>query len=87
MRDMAASSNLAKEMDQSEKLYRQSHHQLYTLLENTEDCIMIADAQGFPQVFNSAYAQIMKKVLGLEMKPGIKPHKLLDNQQDILTVS
>ena len=58
---------------------QRSAAQLATLLENTEDYIMIADEKGFPRLFNSAYAEIIKKTLNIEMKPGIKPHTLVKN--------
>jgi PAS domain S-box-containing protein len=55
---------------------------LTAMLENTDDFIMIADKEGYPIVFNTAYANIMRSVLGIEMKPGIKPHTLLKNKKE-----
>ena len=56
---------------------KKSEATLNTLMENTSDYILISDKQGFPVAFNTAYAKIMKEALGIEMKAGIKPHKLL----------
>ena len=54
---------------------------LSALIENTDEHILFSDAQGLPLVYNSAYAAIIKKTLGIEMKPGIQPHKLLDGEE------
>ncbi len=50
---------------------------LKALLEHTDNPILICDEKGIPQVFNSSYANLMNKVYGLAMRPGIMPHKLL----------
>ncbi len=68
---------------ESEERYQQSHAQLVSLFENTEDCIMISDSRGVPQVFNSAYAKIIKQSLDLDMKPGIQPHKYLEDPKAV----
>jgi PAS domain S-box-containing protein len=51
---------------------------LRALIENTDDFILFSDAQGLPVVFNSNYATAMKDLLGVDMKPGLQPHTLLD---------
>ncbi len=56
---------------------------LEALLEHTGDAILICDEKGIPKLFNSTYAALMKKVYGLEMQPGILPHKLLENPEDV----
>ena len=58
-----------------------SAERLSLLMENSSDYIMIADGDGNPILFNKAYADIMKRVLGIDMKPGIQPHKLLNDPQ------
>jgi hypothetical protein len=40
---------------------------------------MIADRHGRPLVFSRSYAEVMKEALGLDMKPGIQPHKQLSD--------
>ncbi len=50
---------------------------LNSLMENSSDYILISDEQGYPVIFNKAYSGIIKLALGLDMKPGIKPHTLL----------
>jgi len=54
-----------------------SQANLRAILENTEDYILLSDRKGNPVYFNSAYARIMKEVLGIDVKPGIKPHSYL----------
>lgn len=49
----------------------------------SEDYVMIADENGKPVWFNTAYADIMKRALGIEMKPGIQPHKLLPDREGV----
>ena len=50
---------------------------LGALLENTSDFIMIADREGRPQVWNRAYADIIRQALGIEMEVGLRPHERL----------
>lgn len=52
---------------------------LQALLEHTDDPILICDEKGVPRLFNSAYADIMKKAFSIEMRPGIQPHTLLED--------
>lgn len=52
---------------------------LTDLLEHSDDLIMIADENGRPRLFNTAYARTVRRALNIEMKPGIQPHKLLDD--------
>ncbi len=66
-----------------ERRLRKSQAHLSALFENTEDFIMIADEKGVPQSFNAAYENIIKEVLGIDMKPGIQPHKLLDDPKAV----
>lgn len=58
-----------------------SAERLSLLMENSSDYIMIADGDGKPVLFNRAYADIMKKTINLDMKPGIKPHTLTNDPQ------
>ncbi len=62
---------------ESRETLRTSHLNLKSLLENTDDYILISDDKGSPILFNSSYARIIKELLGIHMKPGLKPHKLL----------
>jgi len=56
---------------------------LITLMENTDDFILIGDQDGLPVVYNEAYSQLVKEVLGLDMKPGVQPHKLLQDRASV----
>ncbi|MCB9556924.1 MAG: response regulator [Deltaproteobacteria bacterium] len=56
---------------------------LNDLLESTSDPIMIADSEGKPLAFNSAYVAVIREALAIEMRPGLQPHKLLDDPQQI----
>ena len=70
-------SGKIKPSDNSCSLY------LRALLEHTGDPILICDEKGIPQLFNSSYAALMNKVYGLEMRPGILPHKLLEDPDEV----
>ena len=50
---------------------------LDAIFESTGDYILLSDQRGNPVYFNRAYAAIMKEMLGIEMRPGFKPHTLL----------
>ena len=56
-----------------------SNANLRALIETPQDFILFSDREGRPLVFNSAYAQVMKQLLGIDMRPGLKPHDLLPN--------
>ncbi|MCP4130024.1 MAG: response regulator [bacterium] len=60
---------------------RRLNANLTALIENTDEYILISDQEGKPVMFNSAYAGVMKEALGIEMKPGIIPHKLLPDEE------
>ncbi|MBI2568761.1 MAG: PAS domain S-box protein [Candidatus Schekmanbacteria bacterium] len=66
----------------AEENLKRSYAILEALIENTGDFILYSDECGFPVFFNTAYAHIMMDVLGLEMRPGIKPHELLPEAAD-----
>nr|AGF93289.1 multi-sensor hybrid histidine kinase [uncultured organism] len=53
------------------------------LFENSDDYILICDHRGSPMLWNSAYADIIKTIMGTEMQPGIKPHTLLPDENEI----
>ena len=72
--------NISKQK-QIEDEIRKSHTNLLSLFENTSDYILISDEQGFPILFNTAYAKIMKEAFGIEMKAGLKPHTLLEDKE------
>jgi PAS domain S-box-containing protein len=50
---------------------------LHSILDNSDDYILIADSNGKAVLFNNAYRQIMKDTINLDMSPGIIPHKLI----------
>ncbi len=56
---------------------QKSHADLSALVENTTDYVLFSDTEGNPVFFNSAYAGIIRDLLGIEMRPGLKPHELL----------
>ena len=62
-----------------ETLY-QANVQLESLIENTSECIMIGDEKGKPILYNSPYAETIHKMLGVVMKPGMQPHKMLKDK-------
>jgi len=68
--------NKIEDLDRINKCYN-------SLMENTEDAILISDNNGKPQAFNSSYKRKMKELLGIDMRPGIQPHKLLKDADAI----
>lgn len=52
---------------------------LETMVNSTDEFIMVADKNAKPILFNKAYADVMKEMIGLDMEPGINPHTLLDD--------
>ncbi len=67
----------------AEEALRELNANLQALIENTDDFILLSDRQARPVVFNSAYARVMKQLLDLDMRPGIKPHTLLTDPEEI----
>jgi len=55
----------------------ESHANLQALIENTDDFILFSDEQGYPLIFNTAYATVMRQLLGIEVRVGLKPHELM----------
>ncbi|MBN1182137.1 MAG: PAS domain S-box protein [Bacteroidales bacterium] len=49
---------------------------LKAMIENSADYIMIADREGKPVMYNENYKNIIEKSLGIEMQPGLRPHKI-----------
>ena len=72
-----------EDLPESEEKYHTSYAHLTALLENTDDYILISDRKGLPVMFNSAYARSMKDALGIDMKPGLQPHKLLPDKDAV----
>jgi PAS domain S-box-containing protein len=56
---------------------RLTHASLLALVEHADDHIAIYDHEGGPVLWNRAYADIVKELLGIDVKQGIKPHTLL----------
>lgn len=69
------------ERRRSEEALQETNANLNALIENTTDYILFSDREGRPVFFNSAYAGIMKEILNLDMRPGIKPHELLPDPE------
>jgi len=53
------------------------------LLKYPSDPILVCDEKGLPVLFNEAYKNVMKNVLGIDMKPGLQPHKLLPDEDEV----
>ncbi|MFZ5585598.1 MAG: PAS domain S-box protein [Thermodesulfobacteriota bacterium] len=80
--DITELKQVEQALRQSEQEYRQSHARLQALLENTSDLISINDEVGRPIIFNSAYRQVMREALGIQVRPGLRPHTLLPDPRD-----
>ncbi len=68
---------------QSDSRSKEDAELLKLLMNNTSDFIMIADFEAKPIAFNNAYAEIMKLILNIEMKPGIQPHRLCKDEEAV----
>jgi PAS domain S-box-containing protein len=66
---------------ESEKALKKSYKYFQTFLNHTSDYILISDYEGFPVTYNVLYEQEIYKALGIEMKPGLKPHTLLQDKK------
>jgi PAS domain S-box-containing protein len=53
------------------------------LLKYSADPILVCDKKGLPVLFNEAYKKVMKKTLGITMKAGLQPHKLLPDKKEV----
>ena len=71
-----SSRSAGKQLDQAAEMMR-------SLMENSSDYILISDKKGKPLYFNNSYRQIMKETLGIDMVPGLIPHKLLPDPETI----
>lgn len=54
-----------------------------TLMQNTEDYILICDGDGIPQAFNASYKKTAEALLSIEMKPGLQAYKLANDKKII----
>lgn len=66
---------------QAEEALRQSEANLQALIENTDDIMVSRDRKGHAIVFNSSFAQIVKKLFGIEAQPGIRTMDYLPEAQ------
>jgi DNA-binding CsgD family transcriptional regulator len=80
MSDKPSCEELAKQV--SECPFK-SEDILKVLQEHTTDYILICDRSSKPFFFNDAYAAIIKKALGIEMRPRLIPHKLLTDSSAV----
>jgi len=70
-------------LQKGEEGFPDKYELLLSLLEHSQDFILLSDENGYPVLFNSAYKQLIDKLLGIEMKAGIKPHKLLPYDETV----
>jgi len=59
----------------TEQKLRQANVHMEAILENTDECIMIADKEGKPVMYNNAYVRVIREIMEVEVQRGIKPHK------------
>ncbi|MBN1582761.1 MAG: response regulator [Anaerolineae bacterium] len=67
----------------AEALLRRTNSNLEAMIENTDEGILISDANALPIRFNSAYANMMKQAFGIDIKPGLQPHKLIPDPDTV----
>ena len=68
---------------QAEARAIQSEAELLAMIGNTDDIIVSRDLKGRAIVFNSAFIDIVKKLFGVEARPGIKTMDYLPEQQKL----
>lgn len=66
----------------AEESLKTSESYLLSIMNNTDDFIMVADKNGLPVAFNNAYKNIVQEVFGIEMKVGLQPHKHLPDKEE-----
>jgi PAS domain S-box-containing protein len=76
---LKAKSESENEREQDDDVLSKAN--LMALLENTSDYIVISDAENSPRFFNHGYAAIMKELLGIDMKPGVRPNLQLQSAE------
>jgi PAS domain S-box-containing protein len=64
------------ELEQIKKYYN-------ALMQSTEDYVSICDKNGVSLAFNDSYKKRGEELLNIEMKPGIKPHKMSGDSEAI----
>lgn len=69
------------QLKETEEELKRTNQILSNIIEHTSDFILISDQEGKPVLFNDSYRKIMKEALGIDMKPGIRPHKLIKDKQ------
>ncbi len=57
------------ELEKTEKYFN-------AFAQNTEDYVLICDSEGVSLAFNESYKKKGEELLNIEIKPGLKPHKL-----------
>jgi len=67
---------------QLEKEIRSKTAQMESILNNTNDFILLGDKDGKPVYYNSAYRQVMEAALGLEVKQGDPLHTHLNSEKE-----
>jgi PAS domain S-box-containing protein len=72
--------DLEQQLEQRAQERRVTDLILLALMESTGDPILLCDENAMPFAFNSSYAQKIKELLGIDMKPGMQPHTLLEDQ-------
>lgn len=68
--------DVAAEKEARDKI-RNTQAWLDSLMESSDDPILVADRMAKPVLYNKAYAENLGKALGLEMEPGLRPTDLL----------
>ena len=63
----------------AEQALETSNANLHALIENVPDYVLFSDRTGAPVFYNTAYANAIQEILGLELRPGLKPHESLDD--------
>ena len=67
----------------SEEKLLQALANMEAMINNTDDSIIIADREGKSILFNRKYFEIVKKIIGTEIKPGKRFYEYLKDEQQV----
>ncbi|MBW2303262.1 MAG: PAS domain S-box protein [Deltaproteobacteria bacterium] len=78
--EVSALRHAEKALREELERYRRSSESLNMLLLGMEDPILVADQSGGAVLFNRAYSRLIREMLGIEMRPGLRPHEVMPDR-------
>lgn len=80
---IAALEKDLKESRETEARLRKTISHYNQLFENSEDYFLISSRETGPVMWNAAYSHLVKEALGIDVTPGVWPHRLLPDPQAV----